>query len=151
VWNHQQSTGAILNYIDMNPSDTFEDASGTALLAACTFRLASLVFGTNNAPYVNVVAAAKARVWVISQVDGDGWTRMIGINGAPTVLKANHSCSCCKLRIATGFKTRRAIIRSKTRITQQATTSLFATFFFSSRSCQLSHTKIPLVVCQSVS
>lgn len=57
----------------MNPSDTFEDASGTALLAACTFRLASLVFGTNNAPSVNVIAAAKARAWVISKIDADGW------------------------------------------------------------------------------
>ena len=62
-----------MNYIDKHSWDTFEDASGTALLAACTFRLASIVFGTYNPPYVNVVAAEKAREWMVSQVGSNGW------------------------------------------------------------------------------
>lgn len=75
VWKFQQSSGAILNYIDASPSSTFEDASSTALLAAATFRLASITFGTSNAPSVNVAAAAQARAWVISQLGSDGWLK----------------------------------------------------------------------------
>lgn len=77
AWKHQQSSGALLNYIDLDPSKTFEDAAGTALLAAGTFRLAALVFGTSNAPYVNVAAAEKGREWVIAQIGSDGWLRNV--------------------------------------------------------------------------
>ncbi|KAF8301447.1 hypothetical protein DL93DRAFT_2127462 [Clavulina sp. PMI_390] len=77
VWKHQQSSGALLNYIDgsTSSSSVFPDASGTALLAAATFRLASLVYGTSNAPTVNIAAAEKARVWVVQQVGADGWLK----------------------------------------------------------------------------
>lgn len=74
VWNNQQSSGAILNYIDSpRSSSSFPDASSTALLAASTFRLAALTFGSSSAPSVNVAAASAARAWVISQVGDDGW------------------------------------------------------------------------------
>jgi hypothetical protein len=73
IWTYQQDNGALLNYIDESPYDTFYDASATALIAASTFRLATLVYGTPNMPSVNVQAAELARVWIVGQVGSDGW------------------------------------------------------------------------------
>ena len=72
VWKHQQPGGYLLNYMDQLPNSTFIDASGTALLAAATFRLATIVAEIAPA-LVNTQAAEKARSWVAANIDSDGW------------------------------------------------------------------------------
>jgi rhamnogalacturonyl hydrolase YesR len=68
VWQYQQPDGYLLNYMDLDPSATFIDASGTALLAAATFRLAAI------APeLVDTDPAERARNWIGSNIDADGW------------------------------------------------------------------------------
>lgn len=66
AWRNQQDSGALLNHID--EAGSFVDLSGTALLAAATFRLA--VFTSNPR---NVGNAVKARKLVLNSIDGDGW------------------------------------------------------------------------------
>jgi rhamnogalacturonyl hydrolase YesR len=68
VWQYQQPDGYLLNYMDQQPSSTFIDASGTALLAAATFRLATIAPGQ-----ANTVAAEKARSWIAANIGKDGW------------------------------------------------------------------------------
>lgn len=70
AWEHQVSSGALLNHID--EAGSFIDASGTALLAAATFRLA--VFTSNPR---NVKNAVKARKWVLETIDEDGWLKEV--------------------------------------------------------------------------
>ncbi|KAF9518535.1 hypothetical protein BS47DRAFT_1338225 [Hydnum rufescens UP504] len=68
VWQYQQPDGSLLNYIDLSPRNTFPDASGTALLAASTFRLATILPGS-----VDTGAAERARKWIGANIDKDGW------------------------------------------------------------------------------
>jgi rhamnogalacturonyl hydrolase YesR len=70
AWKHQQSSGALLNYIDADAGATFEDAAGTALLAAATLRHAVLAGDKSN-----VDAAKKALNFVVDHIDDDGWLR----------------------------------------------------------------------------
>lgn len=71
AWAHQKANGALLNRIDGQPSSTFVDMSGTALLAAATFRLASF---TSAPPSTKgIQSAIKARSLVLASVDNQGW------------------------------------------------------------------------------
>ncbi|CDO68725.1 hypothetical protein BN946_scf184652.g52 [Trametes cinnabarina] len=67
-WKHQHTNGTLFNYID--ESDSFADSSSTALLAAVTYRLASLT-GDNS----HISAANKAYSLIKSSVDSNGWLR----------------------------------------------------------------------------
>lgn len=76
VWAYQQANGTLLNHIDEIASNTFVDSSGTALLAAATFRLASFTYHRSSAtaaPSKNIQAAIKARELVLASIDPDGW------------------------------------------------------------------------------
>jgi len=66
VWTHQQENGTLLNWIDDRGS--FADASSTALLAAATFRFASITGDTTHIP-----AAIHALRLVRESVDSKGW------------------------------------------------------------------------------
>jgi hypothetical protein len=68
VWQYQQPDGYLLNYMDLDPSATFIDGSGTALLAAATFRLAAMAL-----ELVDTDPAERARDWIGSNIDADGW------------------------------------------------------------------------------
>lgn len=70
AWAHQQANGTLFNHIDEPESSTFADSSGTALLAAATFRLATF-FSTTTSQ--NIQAAIKARELVMASLDKDGW------------------------------------------------------------------------------
>ena len=72
IWQYQQPDGSILNYIDLDPNSglvyVFPESSGTALLAACTYRLATL------APWaISVEEADKARQYIVGKIGSDGW------------------------------------------------------------------------------
>jgi rhamnogalacturonyl hydrolase YesR len=73
IWKLQQPNGALLNYLDQPANQTFPESSGTALIAAATFRLASIVRYVDPSVQVNVPAAEKARRYIVSHVDSDGW------------------------------------------------------------------------------
>lgn len=62
----QHKNGTLLNYID--DSDSFADSSSTALLAATTFRFASIVKNDTHIP-----AAIRALRLVRESVDSHGW------------------------------------------------------------------------------
>ncbi|EJD53925.1 Six-hairpin glycosidase [Auricularia subglabra TFB-10046 SS5] len=66
TWSRQRESGAVLNY--MNRKNDFEDSAGTALLAASTFRMASII----KSP-LNIDAAEKALERIIDLTDDDGW------------------------------------------------------------------------------
>ncbi|KAL1944224.1 hypothetical protein VTO73DRAFT_3409 [Trametes versicolor] len=67
-WQHQHSNGTLFNYID--ESNTFADTSSTALLAAVTYRMATLTGDTGH-----VSAADKAYNLIKASVDSNGWLR----------------------------------------------------------------------------
>lgn len=79
AWSHQQPAGYLWNYIDIDPATTtgtsFEDCAGTALMAANTFRLATLTYNpaTKSSSFgalkPNVAAAERARVYIVQHVD----------------------------------------------------------------------------------
>lgn len=73
IWKYQQPNGSLLNYIDKQPWQTFEDASATALIAASTFRLGTLVYGVSGASSINIGAAERARQYAVGYVGDDGW------------------------------------------------------------------------------
>ncbi|KAI0260506.1 Six-hairpin glycosidase-like protein [Gloeopeniophorella convolvens] len=66
VWQHQQSNGTLLNYIDQ--PDSFADSSATALLAATTLRYSILTGDTKHD-----AAALRAMQLVFNSIDDDGW------------------------------------------------------------------------------
>ncbi|KAI0289496.1 Six-hairpin glycosidase [Russula brevipes] len=66
VWKFQKANGTLLNYID--EPDSFSDTSSTALLAASTFRFASITGDRRNIP-----AAIRALKLVRDSVDSQGW------------------------------------------------------------------------------
>jgi len=66
VWKYQHKNGTLLNYID--DSDSFADSSSTALLAATTFRFASIANNDTHIP-----AAIRALRLVRESVDSHGW------------------------------------------------------------------------------
>ncbi len=74
IWSHQQPDGSILNYIDMEPKPglvkVFPESSGTALAAACTYRLAAWTLNYN---WSAVGKADKARQYILSKIGSDGW------------------------------------------------------------------------------
>ncbi|CDO75328.1 hypothetical protein BN946_scf184848.g5 [Trametes cinnabarina] len=65
-WKYQHANGTLFNYID--ESDSFADSSSTALLAAVTYRLASL-----TGDYSHIWAVDKAYNLIKSSVDSNGW------------------------------------------------------------------------------
>ncbi|KAF8335453.1 Six-hairpin glycosidase-like protein [Cantharellus anzutake] len=75
VWSFQQDDGSILNYIDENPNSglhhVFHESSGTALFAACTYRLATILRG--KIPGNLLASAEKARQHIIAKIGSDGW------------------------------------------------------------------------------
>ncbi|KAH8106137.1 Six-hairpin glycosidase [Cristinia sonorae] len=66
TWPHQGNNGTLFNVID-DPT-TFADTSSTALLAASTYRLASI---TNN--HTLIPFADRALQLIKDSVDGNGW------------------------------------------------------------------------------
>ncbi|KAI9000936.1 Six-hairpin glycosidase [Trametes punicea] len=66
AWTYQHTNGTLYNYID--ESDSFADSSSTALLAAVTYRMATLT-GNNS----HISAANKAYTLIKSSVDSNGW------------------------------------------------------------------------------
>ena len=64
--HEQQANGTLLNYIDNSTS--FADSSSTALLAASTFRFASI---TGNNKYIP--AATLALELIRNSIDDQGW------------------------------------------------------------------------------
>jgi len=66
VWTFQKANGTLLNYID--EPDSFSDTSSTALLAASTFRFASITGDRTHIP-----AAIRALKLVRDSVDSKGW------------------------------------------------------------------------------
>lgn len=66
AWANQQTNGTLLNHID--EAGSFVDSSGTALLAAATFRLAVFTSSPRNIKY-----AIKARKLIHDSIDKDGW------------------------------------------------------------------------------
>lgn len=82
IWNLQQPDGSLLNYLDQPAAGSngvsFPESSGTALIAAATFRLAALTRGRFDSQTVawrsrSVPAADRARQYIVGQVDSDGW------------------------------------------------------------------------------
>jgi len=69
AWSYQQPNGAILNTIDIaDPTQSFDDASSTALFAATTYRLAVV---TKDNRFIG--NAEKAEVFLKSSLTSDGW------------------------------------------------------------------------------
>lgn len=66
TWTRQTKHGALDNYMDSK--DQFEDSAGTALLAAATYRIASITQTDTNIP-----AAERALQRTIDLTDADGW------------------------------------------------------------------------------
>lgn len=62
----QQANGTLLNYL--NQPGSFADSSSTALLAASTFRLASITKNNKHIP-----AATRALRLIRNSIDGQGW------------------------------------------------------------------------------
>ncbi|KAI0253056.1 Six-hairpin glycosidase-like protein [Lactifluus subvellereus] len=75
VWQFQQANGTLLNYIDQ--PDSFADTSSTALLAASTFRFASMTGDNTHIP-----AAIRALELIRCSIDDQGW-----LNGTVDPLK----------------------------------------------------------------
>ncbi|KAJ7591410.1 Six-hairpin glycosidase [Mycena floridula] len=67
-WQYQQENGTLLNVID-DPT-SFADSSGTALLAATTYRMAVLTGNTTLIPFAN-----KALAVIKDSVSSDGWLK----------------------------------------------------------------------------
>ncbi|KAI0750888.1 Six-hairpin glycosidase [Daedaleopsis nitida] len=68
AWTHQQSNGTLFNYIDQDVSTTFADTSGTALLAAVTYRMATLSGELNH-----ISSADDAFKLIQDSLTDDGW------------------------------------------------------------------------------
>ncbi|KAI0321459.1 Six-hairpin glycosidase [Amylostereum chailletii] len=68
VWKYQQKNGTLLNYLDLPVNQTFADTSSTALLAATSYRLAS-VTGHDK----HIKAADSAYDLIMREVDEVGW------------------------------------------------------------------------------
>ncbi|PSS37321.1 hypothetical protein PHLCEN_2v798 [Hermanssonia centrifuga] len=68
AWQFQQANGTLLNTIDASPWDSFADSSSTALLAATTYRLATITFDFSLIEFAN-----KAMDVIRRSVDDDGW------------------------------------------------------------------------------
>ncbi|KAH9059334.1 Six-hairpin glycosidase [Lactarius vividus] len=66
AWKFQQENGTLLNYLDQ--PDSFPDSSSTALLAASTFRWASITRNNTHIP-----AATRALRLIRTNVDDQGW------------------------------------------------------------------------------
>ncbi|KAH9024526.1 Six-hairpin glycosidase-like protein [Lactarius pseudohatsudake] len=66
AWKFQQENGTLLNYLDQ--PDSFPDSSSTALLAASTFRWASITRNNTHIP-----AATRALRLIRANVDDQGW------------------------------------------------------------------------------
>ncbi|KAI9447313.1 Six-hairpin glycosidase-like protein [Lactarius psammicola] len=66
AWPLQQANGTLLNYLDQ--PDSFADSSSTALLAASTFRFASITGNDTHIP-----AATRALRLIRDSVDDQGW------------------------------------------------------------------------------
>ncbi|CAL1701354.1 unnamed protein product [Somion occarium] len=66
AWKHQQTNGTLLNVLDDPRS--FADSSSTALLAAATFRLASI-----TRDFSHVLPATRAFQLIQQSLDSDGW------------------------------------------------------------------------------
>ncbi|KAI0299736.1 Six-hairpin glycosidase [Multifurca ochricompacta] len=66
VWRFQQPNGGLLNYLDQ--PDSFLDTSSTALLAASTFRFASITGNDTHIP-----AATLALQLIRNSIDDQGW------------------------------------------------------------------------------
>ncbi len=64
--HEQQANGTLLNYLDQ--PDSFADSSSTALLAASTFRFASITGNDTHIP-----AATRALRLIRDSVDDQGW------------------------------------------------------------------------------
>jgi hypothetical protein len=62
----QQANGTLLNYIDQ--PDSFADSASTALMAASTFRFASITYNNTHIP-----AATLALQLVQDSLDDQGW------------------------------------------------------------------------------
>ncbi len=89
IWSHQQPDGSILNYIDQNPKSglayVFPESSGTALAAACTYRLATW------APWaISVENADKARQYILGKIGSDGWLESV-VNPLNWKARGQHS------------------------------------------------------------
>ncbi|KAI0352875.1 Six-hairpin glycosidase [Trametes cingulata] len=65
-WKYQHTNGTLFNYID--ESTSFADSSSTALLAAVTYRMATL---TGDVSHIS--AANKAYNLIKASLDSDGW------------------------------------------------------------------------------
>ncbi|KAH9049232.1 Six-hairpin glycosidase-like protein [Lactarius deliciosus] len=66
AWQFQQENGTLLNYLDQ--PDSFPDSSSTALLAASTFRWASITRNNTHIP-----AATRALRLIRANIDDQGW------------------------------------------------------------------------------
>jgi rhamnogalacturonyl hydrolase YesR len=64
--HEQKASGTLLNYLDQPGS--FADSSSTALLAASTFRFASMTGNEKHIP-----AATRALQLIRNSVDSQGW------------------------------------------------------------------------------
>ncbi|KAH7104903.1 Six-hairpin glycosidase [Auriculariales sp. MPI-PUGE-AT-0066] len=69
TWSRQQDSGLVKNYMDQ---DTFEDAAGTALIAAATYRYSLITETTDYIPF-----AEKAFTKLIQLVDKKGWLQSV--------------------------------------------------------------------------
>lgn len=66
AWSFQQPNGTLLNYIDQ--PNSFADSASTALMAAATFRFASITCNNTHIP-----AAIRALRLVQHSIDDQGW------------------------------------------------------------------------------
>lgn len=71
TWAYQQPSGTLLNVID-NP-DSFADSSSTALMAAVTYRLATMLPSAVQL----IPHADSARQLIAQRIDADGWLTQV--------------------------------------------------------------------------
>lgn len=64
----QHTNGTLFNYIDQDESSTFADTSGTALLAAVTYRMATL-----TGDLTHISAADDAFDLIQASLSDEGW------------------------------------------------------------------------------
>jgi len=70
TWSYQQESGSLRNYLS-DPS-SFEDSSGTALLASATYRLATITNDTTHIP-----SADRAFAVVQSRINEEGFLQNV--------------------------------------------------------------------------
>ncbi|KAH9906085.1 Six-hairpin glycosidase [Epithele typhae] len=68
VWKFQHSNGTLFNYIDQEATTTFADTASTALLAASSYRYATL-----TGKFDHIAAASKAFDLIKASLTDDGW------------------------------------------------------------------------------